>query len=210
MLRRCDTVLAAVQRGALGRQDRYRDQAERAAHQERRPPSEGAAESEAHDRRQRVAEAASDAVRAVGMTEPPRVDVGIEHGEVGRMEHPIADAHQDDQRKQPADTGHEPGDERPAGQQAKTGEQHRTGPEAIDGEAGAELADAAGDIHDAQQCAQRRIADAEFGTQQRKQRRQHELEEMRQRVRGADDADHFGVGAERAGGGTIQGGRNGS
>ena len=100
--------------------------------------------------------------------------------------------------------------ERAAGEKPETGEQNWTRPEAIDGETGAELAQSAGDVHDAEQCAQGRIADAEFGPQQWKQRRQHQLEEMRQRVRGADGADHFGVGAERAGRSTIQDGQNGS
>ncbi len=143
------------------------------------------------------------------MPEPPRIDLGVEHGEVRRMEHPIADAHQHDQRKQPADARHQPGGEGPAGEQPEAGEQHRARAEAIDGKTGAELAKSAGDIHEAQQCAQGRVADAELGAQQRKQRRQHQLEEMRQRVCAPDDADHFGVGAERAGGSTIQDGEIG-
>ncbi len=106
--------------------------------------------------------------------------------------------------------GTSPRGKRAAGEKSEAGEQHRTRPEAVDGETGAELAQSAGDVHDAQQRAQGRIADAEFGPQQRKQRRQHQLEEMRQRVRGADGADHFGVGAERAGRSTIQDGQNGS
>ena len=140
VLGRRDAVLAAVERAALHRQNHDRHESERAAHQKRRAPSECAAEPEAHHGRERIAEASADAVRAVGVAEPPRTDVGVEHGEVGRMEHAVADAHQDDQRKQPADAGDQPGDERAAGEQSEAGEQDRTRPEAIDGETGAELA----------------------------------------------------------------------
>ena len=76
---------------------------------------------------------------------------------------------------------------------------------AVDGEARGELRDAARRIEHADQRAQHRIADAELGAQQRKERRQRELEEMRRRMGEADDADHLRVAAERVGMNGIQG-----
>ena len=73
-----------------------------------------------------------------------------------------------------------------------------------DREAGAELADAARDVENADQRPQYRIADVEFRLEQRKQRRQDELEKVRQAMRRADQADYPGVIPERAGCSGIQ------
>ena len=69
-----------------------------------------------------------------------------------------------------------------------------------------ELRDAARRVVDADQRAENGIARAELGAQQREERRQRELEEMRHQMREADDADHGGIAAERLGAGEIQGG----
>ena len=103
-----------------------------------------AAEPEAHDRRQRVAEVAADAMRRVRVPEAPRRDVRVEDREVGGMEHAVADAHQRDDREQPA---RRPARATPAtraaGEQRQAAEQHRPRADAVDGEAGDELGDAA-------------------------------------------------------------------
>ena len=173
---------------------------------ERETPAERRAEREAHDRRQRIAQVAADAVRAVRVAEPPRRDVGVEDREIGRMEHAVADPHQRDDRKEPADAGNEARDDDAAGGEGEPREEHRAGADAVDGEARRELRDAARRVVDADERAEDRVARAELGAQQRKERRQRELEEMRHQVREADDADHGGIAAERLGVGEIQGG----
>ena len=74
----------------------------------------------------------------------------------------------------------------------------------IDGEPCAELADSARDVEHADQRPEGRKTDVEFRAQQWKQRRQDELEKVRQAMRRADQADYPGVIAERAGGCGIQ------
>ena len=78
--------------------------------------------------------------------------------------------------------GASPASERAAREQGETGEQHRARAEAVDGEARGELVKPLATIEQASKRAERRVADAEFRAQQRKQRRQRQLEEMRQRV----------------------------
>ena len=105
------------------------------------------------------------------------------------------------ERKQPEEARATiPADQDAAGKQGQSAQQHRARAEAIDGESGAELADAARDVEHADQRPERREADVEFRAQQRKQRRQDQLEKVRQRVGDADDADDLDVVAERGGG----------
>ncbi len=122
------------------------------------------------------------------------------------MEHPVADAHQRDDREQPADAGDEARHHGAAGRERESREQDRTGAETIDCETRHELRDAARRIIDTDQRAENRVARAELCAKQREERRQRELEEMRHQMREADDADHAGVAAERLGVGEIQGG----
>ncbi len=98
-------------------------------------PAERRAEREAHDRREGVAKVAADSVRAVRMAQPPRRDIGIEDREIRRVEHAIADAHQRDDGKQPADAGHDARDDDPAGGERQPREEHRARAKTIDREA---------------------------------------------------------------------------
>ena len=189
--------------------DGERDEADRAHAGERDPPAESRAQREAHDRCQRVAQVAADSVRAVRVAEPSRRDARVEDREIGRVEHSVADSHERHDRKQPADAGDEARDDDAAGRERESGEQHRTRAEPIDGEPRQELRDAARRVVDGDERAEHRVARSELGAQQREERRQRELEKMRHQMREADDADHFGVAAERVGAGEIQGGNAG-
>ena len=204
VVRHYGVMRAARERAALCGERRQGHQADRAKHDKGMTPANHAAQPITHDRRHRVAETASDPVRAVGVPQPPRCDVGVEDREIRWMEHPVAHTHDERQRKQPEDVGHEPGDERPAREQPDTAEQYRARAEPIDREACTELAEAARDVENADQRPQCRIGDAEVCLEQRKQRRQDELKEVGQTVRRADEADDLDVPAERACGQGIQ------
>jgi hypothetical protein len=196
----CARLLARRERGE-------RQETGAADAEQRHAPAEGAADTEAHDRGGRIAQAAADAVHAVGVSEPARVDIGIEHGEVRRMEDAVAHAHQRHQWKQPIDAWNEGGDDQASGQNPDAAEQDGPGAETIDGESGGELAGAARHVEHAYQRPERRVADTEFCLEQRKQRRQRELEKVRQAVRRADQPDHPGIAAERP---ALGDGRSGS
>ncbi len=136
-------------------------------------------------------------MRAVGVTKPSCLDVRVEDGEVRGVEYTVANPHDGSERKQPEKAGDHPGQQDAACKQREPRQQHGAGTEAIDGEPGAELADAARDIEHADQRPERGEAHVEFRAQQRKQRRQDQLEKVRERVGDADDADDLDVFAER-------------
>src|ERR1700738_4610784 len=86
VLWRAGAVSAAAQHAALCREQRQRKEPRRAHRQQRGSAAKDVAQSEPDEGRKRVAEATADAVRAVGMAEAARSDVGIEHRKIGRME----------------------------------------------------------------------------------------------------------------------------
>jgi hypothetical protein len=134
-----------------------------------------------------------------------RRHVRVEDREVDRMEHAVAEPHQDGDREEPQGAGHQRRGDRPAGEQAQAREQHRPRAEAVDGESAGELRDARADVERADQRAEERPRHVEFGLEDREQRRQRELEEMRQRVREPDEPDHLRVVPERSVGAGLQG-----
>ena len=208
--RRGTRVRAAAERAFLQREGEQRHQAGGADRQQRGAPAERAADTVAHDRGGGEAQAAADTVHAVRMPEPARVDVGVEHREVGRMENAVADAHQRGQREQPVDARNERRAQRAAGQKADSTQQDRPRAKTIDGETGRELTRAAGHVEHADQRAERGIAHVELRLEQRKQRRQGELEEVRQAMRRADQPDDADVTAERRAVGGRGSGSHGS
>jgi hypothetical protein len=204
-MRRSCCMRATAERVFLQRECAQHGQSRGAQREQRSAPAERAADAVAYDRGERITEAAADTVHAVGVAQAARFDVGVEHGEIRRMEDAVADAHQCHQREKPVDVRNEPGEERAAGQKPDTAQEHRSRTETIDGEAGGELTRTAGNVEHAHQRAQRGIAHGELRLEQRKQWRQRELEEVRQAVRRADQPDHPDVAAERCavGGGSC-------
>jgi hypothetical protein len=171
---------------------------------ERHAPAEERRETEAHDRRRCVADVAADAVRRVCVAEPARRDARVQDREVGGVEHAVAEAHQDDDREQPAHAGHERSEERAAGEQREAGEERGPRAEAVDEEPRGELRDARRRVERAHQRAEQRPRHVELRAQQREQRRQRELKEVRGAVRHADEPDHAGIAQERLRGGSVQ------
>ncbi len=163
-----------------------------------------AAQRKAHHRRERIAEIAADAVRAVRVAEAARRDVGIENREIGGVKHAVAHTHQRDDREQPRDAGRETRERRPAGEQCQAGQQYRSRPEAVHREAGGELRDVARGVVDADLRCRARVTDAELRPQQRKQRRQRQLEEMRERCARPMTSISSGVATQRIGVGKSQ------
>ena len=85
----------------------------------------------------------------------------------------------------------------PTSEQCHAAEQHRTRAKPIDDESRGELHDAARHVEHADDEAEQRPRDVEFRAQQRKQRRQRELQKVRNAVREAYDTDDAGIPAER-------------
>ena len=189
------------QQPALARQHAERDNAHHAHRGERHAPAVHRRDGEAHDRRQRVAQVAADAMRRVGVAQAPRRDVGIEDREVGRMKHAVAHAHQRDDRKQPVDAGRERRENRAAGEQspgptaapdARRRDRRRSPPRIAS--------------RRLRHRRRRRASPAPSTTRRIPTRNsgnnggQRELEEVGERVRGADEADNAHIAAERLGG----------
>ncbi|MFO1396675.1 MAG: hypothetical protein U1F48_06395 [Burkholderiales bacterium] len=200
-------VLRAMRREVRALRDEHaqRDEARRAHAGERDAPVERGGEREAHERRERVAQVAADAVRRVRVAQAARRDVRVEDREVARMEDTVAHAHQRDDREQPVGIRRERRDERAAGGERQAAEQHRPRAEAVDDEARGELRDAAAGVEHADQQAQQRPRHVELRPQDREQRREGQLEEMRERVGDADEADDAHVATERLRGCGFQG-----
>ena len=197
-------AMAARQARALRREQGENHGADDAHGHQRGPPSEGGAEPVAHHGGNCPAEIAADAVGAVRGPQAARRDVGVENREIGRMKDAIADPHHADEEIEPAERRHQPGNARSAGEKRDAGEQDRARTNAIDGEAGGELGDSARDVEHRNQRAKRGERHAEFVAQQREERRQRELEEMRQRMGDPDQTDHLRVTAEREVGCGVQ------
>ena len=85
---------AAAQHAALCCEERERKEARRAHRHQRGSPAEDVAQSVTNDGRKRITEAAADTVRAICVAEAARSDAGIEDRKIGRMEDPVADAHE--------------------------------------------------------------------------------------------------------------------
>jgi len=94
------------------------------------------------------------------------------------MEHAVANAHQNHEREEPVDARYQPAAEHAAREKRDAAQQHRPRAEAIDREAGAELAHPARDVERTHERPERGIAHVELGLDERKQRRQRKLEEM--------------------------------
>src|SRR5690606_2816495 len=77
--------------------------------------------------------------------------------------------------------------------------QHRTRADAIDDKSRQRLADARHHKKRRHQQTEFGVADAKFNFQQRKQRRQDQMEKMADAMREADQADDFGIAAPRIG-----------
>jgi hypothetical protein len=166
-------------------------------HQQRHAPGRRQRDRHQQRRCQRPAQAAGDAVHAVGVRQPVLGDAAVDHGVVHRMEHAVADAgHHRERGQHPvalargeAQRGH--------AQQAQTGEQHRPRAVAVDDKARQRLHHARHDEEDRHQEAQLGIADVEGVAQPREQRRQQQLAEVAGAMRQPDQADDGGIAAQR-------------
>jgi hypothetical protein len=139
------------------------------------------------------AEVAGQPMHRKGMAEAGRRYAVIEHGEVGRVKDGIAqpgeggssDQHRIAGGEVQGDTG-----QREAGDAAG---QHAGSAEAVDQEAGHGLADPGNDEEDRGRRADAGEAEAELRHQPGKERRQQQVEEMRDTVHEADQGDDFEI-----------------
>ena len=185
--------------GALVREDRERSKSRESHDGKSHAPVERGGEAVAHDRREGIAQAAADAVGRVRVAKPARRHVRIENREVARVEHTVADAHEHDDREHPVHVRREPREDGASREEREAAEEHRARAEAVDREARDELRGAARRVEDADEQAQQGPRSVEIGTQQRKERWQRELEEVRESVGAADETDDADVSAERLG-----------
>ncbi|TMG96963.1 MAG: hypothetical protein E6H71_10060 [Betaproteobacteria bacterium] len=117
------------------------------------------------------------------------------------MEHAIPDAHHCHGGEQPRRIGRKRRGQRCANQQRHAGQQDRTSAGAVDDKTGGKLRDAARDVKHPDERSEQRERGIEIGAQQREERRQRKLEEMRQTMSDADEHDDACVATERAGSG---------
>jgi len=132
-----------------------------------------------------------------GMAEPRLGNVAVEHREVGRMEDAVAEAgeggHQDQHRVAGGEMQHDAG-------QRETGDaaaEYARRPEAVDKKAGRRLADTGNDEKNGHRGADAGETQAEFRHQPWKQRRQQQVEKVRNAMHKTDHRDGFDI----AGGG---------
>jgi len=128
-----------------------------------------------------------------GMAEAGRRYAVIEHGEVGRVKHGIAQPGEGGCSDQHRIAGGEvQGDagQREAGDAAS---QHAGSAEAVDEEAGHGLADAGNDEEDRGRRADAGEAEAELRHQPGKERRHEQVEEMRDTMHEANQGDDFEI-----------------
>ncbi len=115
------------------------------------------------------------------------------------MEDAVAEPGDRGGEEQPRERGREPRRERPAADEREPGEQDRARADAVDEEAGDGLHHAGHRVEHREHRAERGVAHAELVLEQREERRNAELEEVRQPVGDADQPDDAGVGPERRG-----------
>ena len=128
-----------------------------------------------------------------GVPQPSLRNVAVENGEIGRVEDAVAepgergdDAHSKVAIRQREQQG---GEEKAA----DPGAEHPGGTVAIDEETGQRLADRRDDEKDRHRCPDAGEAQREILHQPREERRQQEMEEMRNAMREADQRDRFEV-----------------
>ena len=110
------------------------------------------------------------------------------------MEHAVAHAADDGREDQRLVTLREAHQHRARNAKRNAEEQHAPRAEPVRGKPRKRLADAGDRVIEAGNRAQRRVAHAEVVFQQREQRRDEELQEMRHRMRDGNEADRSDVG----------------
>ena len=173
-----------------------RRKADAAKRHEREAPADQGGEADAGHRRQRPTDVPGDTVDAVGAAEPRPADARIQDREIGRVKDAVAEAGRHRQREQEPEGRHQPHQRRGARGHGEAAEQDAPRPDAVDEKAGGRLRDARHGVERGRQQPQRLVADIEGDDEQRKERRQDELEEMAEPVRGAHQPDHRRVPAK--------------
>ncbi len=170
----------------LHEEHREHDEADRAHASERDAPAERAAEREAHDRRERIAELPPTPCAEYAW--PSRRGRRSRSGSRSRrMEDAVADAHQDPTRKEPDGARR---DRRAAACRPPSSPVRSAAPVARRSDrpgSRRRTASRRSRHRRRDERAEQRPGDVELGAQERKQRRQRELEEMRERVRDTDN-----------------------
>src|SRR5690606_4207033 len=123
------------------------------------------------------------------VAQPVRGHARMEEGEVAGVEDAVADAgddHPGDEHR----VARRQADERDAGHHhGEAREQHRARADAVDDEAGERLAERRQRVEERHGEAERRVRDAQIARDERKERRDDDLEEVARAVRERDEAD---------------------
>ena len=178
---------------------REHDRADRSRHEHRAVPAKRAREPNADQRSHRIAQVPRHAVPAVGEAQARRTDARVEDREIARMEHAVADAADDRGEDQRLVAARETDQDRSGHTQRYAEGQHPARAEPVGCEPRQRLADPGYAVIEAGDQPQRRVAHAEIFLEQRKERRDEKLQEVRHRVRGRHQADRAGVRGERWG-----------
>ncbi len=119
------------------------------------------------------------------------------------MEHAVAEAGQQRDRQQQPVGGHEPGERDRGREQCHAAQEDPERAHPVHQEPGQGLADSGRAVEDAHRQPERHVGHTEHGLQQRKERRQDQLEEVAEEVRHPDETDHSQVAAETGSSGRI-------
>ena len=149
-------------------------------------------------RRQRPSEIARDAVDRERMTQVGFRDLVIQDGEIGRMQHAIAQPRQRGNRKQIAQCMRKQPQPQTGDQEtAHAEQQHPQGPESIHGKSRQRLSDTGDHKKDRHSKTDPREIKTESRHQPRKQRRKQQMEEMRCAMRQADHRNDRSIALNR-------------
>ena len=189
-----------IQLAAVHRHDQGHHQAAEPSDRKRRLPAPQRGQEHHGGRRHGPAEVSGEGVQRERAPEPPMLDPGRQDGVVGRVEHAVADAHEDHQDEQRPIAGREAGGGDRRAHDPQADHERPSGPEAIDQETDRRLEHHGDQARHGEQEAEGGVTDRQLLAQERKQRRQHDHVEMGEEVPGGDERQDLGVAPRRRAG----------
>ena len=174
-------------------QDQKQHEAARPGHHQRGAPAELQREPHHDDGGERVAQIAAQRVEAVGPAVARAPDARGEDGEIGRVEHAVAEPCEHGKREQHPERGREPHQQDRNAKQREPAQQHGACREAVDQETRAGLRDAGGHVEHGHQGAELGVADRKRFLEVREERRQGELVEVARAVGECDQPHDAGL-----------------
>ena len=188
---------------AVDQQHGQHDKRQPARNRQRHAPGKRERQPDHQRRCQRPAQAAGDAVHAVGMAQTGRADFAVQQRVVRRMKHPVAQAADHRKARQHPVTGADRIPQRRHAQQGQAAKKNRSRAKPVHHKTRQRLHRARHGEKNRHQKTQFCIADQKLVLEPRKQRREQQLAEMADHVGQTDQANHAGVVAQGNGAGRL-------